>query len=103
MFRQAKSAPWAVKLAVGEKPALVGKKLQQSYFRGPNYFEVDMDIASSSTAARILTLVRSLSTSLIVDVGVTIEVWLTSTLLPQSPCLAGRCLSVVRCLLSAAV
>ena len=41
---------------------------------GPNYFEVDMDIASSSTAARILSLVRSLSTSLIVDVGVTIEV-----------------------------
>mmetsp|Transcript_80 Transcript_80/g.147 ORF Transcript_80/g.147 Transcript_80/m.147 type:complete len:315 (+) Transcript_80:158-1102(+) len=68
-----KTAPWAVKMAVGEKPALVGKKLQQFYFRGPNYFEVDMDIASSSTAARILSLVRSLSTSLIVDVGVTIE------------------------------
>lgn len=61
-------------MAVGEKPALVGKKLQQFYFRGANYFEVDMDIASSSTAARILSLVRSLSTSLIVDVGLTIEV-----------------------------
>ena len=41
---------------------------------GANYFEVDMDISSSSTASRILTLVRSLSTSLIVDVGLTIEV-----------------------------
>ena len=31
---QDKKAPWAVKMAVGEKPALVGKKLEQYYFRG---------------------------------------------------------------------
>lgn len=68
-----KKAPWAVKMAVGEKPALVGKKLRQFYFRGRNYFEIDMDISSSSAASRILSLVRSLSTSLIVDVGLTIE------------------------------
>jgi hypothetical protein len=37
-----------VKNAVGAKPAILGKKLKQSYYRGENYFELDVDIASSS-------------------------------------------------------
>ncbi len=50
--------PWAVKMAVGSKPALIGNKLQLHYSRGPGYFEVDIDIGSSSVASRILSMAR---------------------------------------------
>lgn len=41
-----------VKNAVGAKPAILGKKLKQHYFRGNKYFELDVDIASSSVSPR---------------------------------------------------
>lgn len=50
--------PWPVRMAVGKKPALTGQKVQQLYSRGPGYFEIDINIASSSVAANILKLVR---------------------------------------------
>lgn len=34
--------PFIVKKAVGNKPALLGRKLRQRYFRGPNYVETDV-------------------------------------------------------------
>lgn len=46
-----------VKMAVGNKPALIGKKLRLHYTRGPRFFEIDIDIGSSSVASRILTVV----------------------------------------------
>jgi hypothetical protein len=49
--------PWAVKMAVGSKPALIGNKLQLHYSRGPGYFEIDIDIGSSPVASRILNMV----------------------------------------------
>lgn len=48
-----------VKMAVGTKPALIGKKLRLHYTRGPRFFEIDIDIGSSSVASRILTVVSS--------------------------------------------
>ncbi len=48
---------WTVKMAVGSKPALTGKKITQKYFRGKGYFEVDVDISSSTVAVGILALV----------------------------------------------
>jgi len=36
-----------VKMAVKDTPAILGTKLKQSYFSGPNYFEMDVDVASS--------------------------------------------------------
>eukprot|EP01038_Epipyxis_sp_PR26KG_P014085 gene14085-18903_t len=45
---------WTIKMAVGQKPALTGKKLTHSYFKGQNYMEVDIDISSSSVAKGIL-------------------------------------------------
>lgn len=65
--------PWAVKYAVGNKPALTGKKLSQRYFKGEGYFEIDIDISSSSIAANILRLVRNASSSMVVDLGITIQ------------------------------
>ena len=49
---------WTVKMAVGNKPALTGRKLTQQYFRGKGYMEVDVDISSSSIAVGILALVK---------------------------------------------
>jgi uncharacterized membrane protein len=51
--------PWVVKMAVGNKPALIGTKLQQFYTRGDRFFEIDIDIGSSQVAARVLGLVSS--------------------------------------------
>ena len=48
---------WAMKMAVGSKPALIGKKIRQRYFRGDHYFEVDIDLSSSMIATNILSLV----------------------------------------------
>lgn len=44
-------------MAVGNKPALIGTKLQQLYTRGDRFFEIDIDIGSSAVAARVLGLV----------------------------------------------
>mmetsp|Transcript_9029 Transcript_9029/g.9078 ORF Transcript_9029/g.9078 Transcript_9029/m.9078 type:complete len:428 (-) Transcript_9029:325-1608(-) len=65
--------PWAIKLAVGTKPALTGTKLRQLYFRGKGYFEVDVDLGSSPIAAKILVMVRPVSKMLTVDIGITIQ------------------------------
>ena len=39
-----------IKMAVKDTPTLLGNKLKQYYFRGDNYFELDVDVGSSSVA-----------------------------------------------------
>ena len=39
-----------VKMVVKDTPAIIGNKLKQTYFRGDNYFELDIDIGSSNVA-----------------------------------------------------
>ena len=39
-----------VKMAVKDTPTLIGNKLKQYYFKGDNYFELDIDVASSQVA-----------------------------------------------------
>lgn len=66
--------PWAIRMAVGTQPALTGRKLKQSYFRGAGYFEIDIDIQSSSVASRILSMVRDVGCKMLtVDLAVTIQ------------------------------
>ena len=36
------SGPFIVRKAVGNKPALLGRKVSQRYFRGPGYVETDI-------------------------------------------------------------
>ena len=50
--------PWIVKAAVPSKPALLGRKIIQRYFRGETYFEVDMHVGSSAIASNIVGLAR---------------------------------------------
>eukprot|EP01036_Dinobryon_divergens_P023951 gene23950-32350_t len=73
MIPQIIEGNWAIKMAVGSKPALTGKKLVQTYTRGKGYLQVDIDISASSMATGILAMVRGVSKYLIVDIGVTIQ------------------------------
>jgi len=58
LFPRMVKASWAIQAAVGTKPALIGnKKLELKYFRGPGYFEVDIDLSLSTIATHILGMV----------------------------------------------
>lgn len=66
-------APWIINSLVQSRPALTGKKLTQTYHRGHNYVEVDMDISSSTVAHYIGSLCQSWATYIEVDVFVTVQ------------------------------
>jgi len=46
---------------------------QKGVSRGPRYFEVDVDVSSSSVAANIVGLVQGLTKSLCVDMAICLE------------------------------
>jgi len=58
---------WAVKKAVGEKPAIIGKKITHRYHKGDGYFEIDCDIQSSKIAKGILMMVMRYTKSVTID------------------------------------
>lgn len=58
-----------VKMAVKDTPTLIGNKLKQYYFKGDNYFELDIDVGSSSVARNLTALAIGYSKALIVDMG----------------------------------
>lgn len=62
-----------VRQAVGSTPAIVGKKLRQPYFHGKQYFELDIDIASSAVANRVVGLVSGYTKKLVIDMGFVVE------------------------------
>lgn len=65
--------PFIVRQAVGTTPAIIGKKLRQPYFSGPQYFELDVDIGSSAVANRVVGLVSGYTKKLVIDMGFLIE------------------------------
>lgn len=65
--------PWVVKSAVGKTPAIIGNKLTTTYYRGKNFFEVNIDVGSSYIASGIWGLVSSYITSLVIDLGLVIQ------------------------------
>ncbi|KAL0033215.1 hypothetical protein WJX79_009992 [Trebouxia sp. C0005] len=64
---------WVIRNAVGSTPVLLGKKLTTKYFRGPNYFEVDIDVGSSKSAASVVGLVQGALKGLVIDMAITME------------------------------
>lgn len=67
------NAPWVFQTLVPSRPVLSGNKLTQHYFRRNNYFELDLDIASSAVATTIGSLCCSWATYLDVHVFMTIQ------------------------------
>jgi hypothetical protein len=63
-----------VRNAVGAKPTILGRKLQQNYFRGPNYFELDVDISSSAIAQRVVGVAYGYAKLLTVDMAFVLQV-----------------------------
>ena len=62
---------WIVKKGVGTTPAILGRKVKQTYYRNSykNYIEIDADVGSSVVAGKILSLVKSAATSLIIELS----------------------------------
>ena len=58
-----------VKMAVKDTPAIIGNKLKNSYFRGENYFELDVDVGSSSVARNIIGIAMGYCKHLVVHMG----------------------------------
>lgn len=65
--------PWVVRAAVRSKPALLGRKIVQRYFRGDGYVEIDFDVGSSLIASQIVGVCRGYGKLFVCDVGVVIQ------------------------------
>jgi Protein ENHANCED DISEASE RESISTANCE 2, C-terminal len=71
--------PWIVKSVVGGKPAIIGNKLPVNwcYEKATNnkalYLEADLDIVSSSAARGILSVARSHTNVLTLDLGFVVQ------------------------------
>lgn len=71
--------PWVVKSVVGGKPAIIGAKLPITYVYQPAgenkalYLEADLDIVASSAARGILSITRSYTQVLTINLGFVIQ------------------------------
>jgi len=89
--------PTIVKSTVSAKPAIIGKQLPIDYIYQPadpklglsEYFEIDLDIAASSVAKRILSVVYSNTKNVTFDLGFVIE-GQSKDELPEQMLLSGR-------------
>lgn len=72
--------PWVVKSVVGGKPAIIGNKLPVNYHYSPGdgdktalYLEADLDIVASSAARGILSITRTYTQVLTIDLGFVVQ------------------------------
>jgi len=71
--------PWVVKSVVGSKPAILGTKMPINYVyekeeEGKSmYLEMDLDIVASSAARGILSMVRTYTNVLTLDLGFVVQ------------------------------
>ncbi len=79
MIPRLREAPWVVKMAVKERPVILGKRVAHKYFSGKNYFEMDVCVDSSVVAATTIRLVHGWTASIVCDM-----VWLLEGTSEQS-------------------
>lgn len=66
--------PWIVKKAVGQTPAIIGRKLKVDYHEEPGrYFEAEYDVLSTTAAKSMISLVVGAAKRLVIDVGIVLE------------------------------
>ncbi|KAB2031573.1 hypothetical protein ES319_D05G313200v1 [Gossypium barbadense] len=64
---------WIAKQSVGKRGSLLGQTLEVHYFRGKNYMEVDVDVASSTVARSVCNLVIGYFSSMVLELAFVIE------------------------------
>ncbi len=71
------TAPWVVTFSLnnlaGNKPALIGNKLECHHYTGPNYCEIDIDVGSSKIASALNGIIYSNAKALALHMGFMIE------------------------------
>lgn len=67
------NGPWLIHQGVGTTPTLLGHKINQSYHRGNQYFEVDCDIGSSSVASGVVRILSSNCQHLVIDIAFVLQ------------------------------
>ena len=66
--------PWLVRKAVGQTPAILGKKLKCDYHEEPGrYFEAEYDVLSTTAAKSMIGLIVGAAKRLVIDVGIVLE------------------------------
>ena len=66
--------PWLVRKAVGQTPAILGRKLKCDYHEDPGrYFEAEYDVLSTAAAKSMIGLVVGAAKRLVIDVGIVLE------------------------------
>lgn len=73
----------------GQRPVIIGKKLNASYYKGENYLEIDLDVGSSTVASMLNGIALKSSGHLVVDESVCIEAQ-TEEELPERALFAVR-------------
>jgi len=74
LIPQIVEGPWYVRTVTPSNvPALICNKLATTYIRGPNYFELDIDITTSLTANTIWSVVSGVTASLVIDLAWVIQ------------------------------
>jgi hypothetical protein len=70
---QVSKGPFLVRSMVGSTPAILGNKLTQTYHSGDGYFEVCVDVGSSTIGGSALKLVKGYLTCLTFDMAFLLE------------------------------
>mmetsp|Transcript_39030 Transcript_39030/g.90830 ORF Transcript_39030/g.90830 Transcript_39030/m.90830 type:complete len:119 (-) Transcript_39030:646-1002(-) len=69
-----------VRRAVGSTPAIMGTKLKQYYVRSDRFFELILDVGSSSVASGVVGLSVGYAKTLVVDIAFLLEGYDETTL-----------------------
>ncbi|XP_040950660.1 protein ENHANCED DISEASE RESISTANCE 2-like isoform X2 [Gossypium hirsutum] len=64
---------WIAKQSVGKRGSLLGQTLEVHYFRGKNYMEVEVDVASSTVARSVCNLVIGYFSSMVLELAFVIQ------------------------------
>ncbi|KAL8141721.1 hypothetical protein V2J09_014753 [Rumex salicifolius] len=73
LIPQVPKGSWIVRQSVGSTPCLLGKAVDCTYIRGPDYLEIDVDIGSSTVANGVLGLVVGVITTLVVEMAFLVQ------------------------------
>lgn len=81
---------WVVKQAAGSRPVPLGQIMEVHYYSDDNYFEVDVNMGSSSVVRGVMSMIFGYITNLVVDMAFVLK-GDTEDELPEQLLGVGRC------------